>query len=281
MRLSLLVCGLLAALLASACSSTKSDIASSPDVPRLAFAPEYPPLVRFGDDGIPIRSRPFAGGLAGRTIVVNRLSDIDLRPGEVVLTFDDGPIPGRTETVLSALDNAGVKAMFLMVGQMAKSYPGLVRKVAARGHTIGTHTQDHANLGSLALPAAIGKIDTGIASVSAALAPGAGRAPKFFRFPYLSDTPALRAHLASRGIVVMDVDIDSKDYFPSTPDQVRQRTLERLGTRGSGIILFHDIHQRTAAMLPAFLADLRNKGYSVVRLVPGSGAAPVLVAAID
>ena len=47
-----------------------------------------------------------------------------------------------------------------------------------------------------------------------------------------------------------------------------QRTLARLDSRGSGIILFHDIHQRTVDMLPMFLAELDQRGYSVVRLVP-------------
>jgi peptidoglycan/xylan/chitin deacetylase (PgdA/CDA1 family) len=271
MRRSALTCALLALLLGAAgCSTTKP----ATEVPKLAFAAEDPPMLRFGPDGIPVRPPSFTGGLAGRTIVVNRISDIALRRGEVVLTFDDGPMPGKTEAILNALDTAGVKATFLVVGQMARSYPALVRKVASRGHTIGTHTQNHSNLRAMSLPAAMGQIEAGIKSVSAALIPGVERVAPFFRFPYLADTVALRSHLAAQGIVVMDVDIDSKDYFQSTPDQVRQRTLQRLAQRGSGIILFHDIHQRTATMLPALLADLRAKGYSVVRLVPGRGGTP-------
>lgn len=67
---------------------------------------------------------------------------------------------------------------------------------------------------------------------------------------------------------MLDVDIDSKDYYRDTPSVVAQRTISRLDARGSGIILFHDIHQRTVDMLPAFLDQLAQKGYSVVRLVP-------------
>jgi peptidoglycan/xylan/chitin deacetylase (PgdA/CDA1 family) len=68
--------------------------------------------------------------------------------------------------------------------------------------------------------------------------------------------------------VVLDVDIDSKDYFKDTPATVAARTISRLEARGSGIILFHDIHQRTVDMLPMFLDQLARRGYSVVRLVP-------------
>ncbi|HEV7291193.1 MAG TPA: hypothetical protein VGN79_02650, partial [Devosia sp.] len=70
---------------------------------------------------------------------------------------------------------------------------------------------------------------------------------------------------------VLDVDIDSKDYYKDTPEVVAARTLDRLEARGSGVILFHDIHERTVEMLPNFLEALADRGYSVVRLVPKNG----------
>jgi hypothetical protein len=69
-------------------------------------------------------------------------------------------------------------------------------------------------------------------------------------------------------MVVLDVDIDSKDYYKDTAEVIVARTMARLESRGSGIILFHDIHQRTVETLPLFLAQLQERGYSVVRLVP-------------
>lgn len=219
-------------------------------------------------------------GLAGRSVTVNSIADLRLRNHEVVLTFDDGPMPGRTENVLKVLDNAGVKATFMMVGQMARSYPALVREVAAHGHTIGTHTQNHANLTHMSATGAQAQIDGGIKSVSAALVPSLHGVAPFFRFPYLASTATLRRQLAARGIVVIDADIDSKDYFPSTPDQLRKRTMAGIEQRGSGIILMHDIHPRTAQMLPHLLADLRAKGYKVVRLVPGHRGREPLVSSL-
>lgn len=207
-------------------------------------------------------------GLAGRTLKVHSIADIRLARNEVVLTFDDGPVPGKTEAILAALDRHGVKATFLMVGRMAKNNPALVRKVAARGHAIGTHTQNHPNLASMSHDKALAEIAQGRQSVAAALIPTGMKAAPFFRFPYLSDTPALRRHLASKGVVVIDVNIDSKDYFVSTPDQVRARTVAAVKARGSGIILLHDLHQRTASMLPRLLDDLHASGFKVVNLQP-------------
>lgn len=219
------------------------------------------------------------GSLAGRTIRVSKPSDLILARNEVVLTFDDGPVPGKTPAILAALDRHRVKATFLMVGQMARSYPHLVREVSARGHTIGTHTQNHKNLGSVGFDAAVRDIEEGRRSVSAALGPSRNRDSGFFRFPYLSETSNLRSYLAGKGMVPIGVTVDSKDYFVSSPDQVRSRTLATLTARGSGIILFHDLHQRTVDMLPKFLDDLHARGFKVVHLVPGSRAGEELIVA--
>jgi peptidoglycan/xylan/chitin deacetylase (PgdA/CDA1 family) len=263
-------------LLAAACSTSRP----APETPPLAFAPERPAAGSFlKSPGSSLSSPAFSGSLAGRTIRVSRISDIRLGPKEVVLTFDDGPMPGKTPAILGTLDRFGVKATFLMVGQMARVHPAIARQVAARGHSVGTHTQNHANLRSRSFASAVKEIDEGRRSVSGALGPSSGRASVFFRFPYLADTAALRAHLAANGMVAIDSQVDSKDYFQSSPDQVRQRILSRLGSKGSGIILMHDIHQRTVTMLPGLLADLKARGFKVVHLVPGRAGGQLIASA--
>lgn len=206
------------------------------------------------------------GTLAGRTIAATTRSDIALNKGEVILTFDDGPRPGSTDGVLDALKLYGVNATFLMVGKMADAYPKIAQRVALSGNTIGTHTYDHANLANLGEEEAMADVRKGEVAVSNALRP-VDRAPSpFFRFPYLAQTQFLRTSMAIDHSIVLDVQIDSKDFYDSTPKQVLDRTLKLLDTRGSGIVLFHDIHARTVAMLPEFLQSLQDRGYSVVRL---------------
>ncbi|MBO6716398.1 MAG: polysaccharide deacetylase family protein [Rhizobiaceae bacterium] len=273
MRLFPALLAIAAALSLSACTTKPKE----PEAPKLAFAAEdRPDLSRQGD----VMSFPGPrGSLRGRNVRVSSVSDLILARGEVVLTFDDGPMPGKTKSILNALDSHGVKATFLMVGQMANAYPDLVREVAARGHTIGTHTQNHTNLASVSFDTAVSQIDQGRRSVAAALGPSRSRMAPFFRFPYLSSTSALQRHLAMQGIVVIDASVDSKDYFVSSPDQVRARTLAALEAKGSGIVLLHDIHSRTASMLPQFLSDLHARGFKVVHLVPSSRDAEALIVA--
>ncbi|SEQ43870.1 Peptidoglycan/xylan/chitin deacetylase, PgdA/CDA1 family [Devosia sp. YR412] len=217
----------------------------------------------------PMPERIFAtGNIGGRTLAVATTTDIILRPGEVVLTFDDGPRPHKTERILATLNDFGAKATFLMLGSAAQAHPKLAQTVAASGHTVGSHTFDHTDLSTLTSQAALDEIARGERAVQTALAGGGQTMAPFFRFPYLSQTGFLRTNLLQGNMVVLDVDIDSKDYYKDTPEVVVARTIVKLEARGSGVILFHDIHQRTVDMLPLFLAELKDKGYSVVRLVP-------------
>jgi len=137
-----------------------------------------------------------------------------LGPKEVVLTFDDGPMPWITHSILDPLDRFCTKATFFEVGQMALSHPAVVKDVLGRGHTLGTHTMTHHfNLPRMAEPAAIDEIERGFAAV--ATAAGAPIAP-FFRFTGLADSTALISYLRGRGIAAFTVDVVSNDsYIPT------------------------------------------------------------------
>ncbi|MGJ8527159.1 polysaccharide deacetylase family protein [Maritalea sp.] len=207
-------------------------------------------------------------GLRGRELSVEQQSDLQLASGEVIITFDDGPRPGKTDRILDILDDYGAQATFLMLGTAAQKHPGLVREVAKRGHTIGLHTHNHGDLTKLSLMAALAEIERGRKPLVAALSPINKAPAPFFRFPYLAQNTKLRRAVNNAGLVIMDVQIDSKDYYKASANEVLKRTLSRLDKQGKGIVLFHDIHQRTVEMLPDFLAALKTRGYKVVSLVP-------------
>src|SRR6202051_3543102 len=68
---------------------------------------------------------------------------LPLADHEVVLTFDDGPLPHNSNQILEILASQCVKATFSTTGQMAQSFPEAVRNLRDAGHTIGSHTQSH------------------------------------------------------------------------------------------------------------------------------------------
>src|SRR6202795_486449 len=95
---------------------------------------------------------------------------LPLRDHEVVLTFDDGPLPRNSNQVLDILASQCVKATFFEIGRMAKAYPEGVRKLAEAGHSIGTHSEDHPlTMNHMPIERVKPEIDDGIESVKAAL----------------------------------------------------------------------------------------------------------------
>jgi peptidoglycan/xylan/chitin deacetylase (PgdA/CDA1 family) len=223
-----------------------------------------------------------------RTIVVNPrvtpavgsedyAARLPLAPGEVVLTFDDGPRPPYTNRVLKALADQCLQATFFMLGRNANAYPEMARQVRAAGHTIGTHTQNHP-MHAMSPQRAVVEINTGIASVANALGSPRAIAP-FFRFPGLYRTGASENYLRSRGIMVWSIDIDSYDYRHSSVSFMLQRMLTNLERRHGGILLMHDIQPKTAQVLPTLLAELKRRGFRIVHVVPADqGVTPEMIA---
>jgi peptidoglycan-N-acetylglucosamine deacetylase len=198
-----------------------------------------------------------------------------LQKGEVVLTFDDGPHPTFTKQILAALAAQCTKATFFNVGEMVKQFPDVAKQVQAEGHTVGTHTWSHRNLGSLSLEGAKSEIESTIAAENAVLPNGV--AP-FFRFPYLSDPKRVREYLATRNIGVFSTDVDSFDWRTKAPDKIVDNVLKGLIKTDRGIILFHDIHEQTVKALPTVLKELKSHGFKVVHLVPKSQVEVVALA---
>lgn len=208
---------------------------------------------------------------------------LDLADREIVLTFDDGPVPGTTDRILDALAQECVKATFFLIGRNAAANPALARRELAEGHTIAHHSFSHPEktLRGLKPEAAKADLLKGMMAVDKAVygaaVEGAPRTP-FFRFPGFADTPALLATLDGMNVATFGADFWASDWKQMTPQAQLELTLSRLEDARRGILLFHDSRQQTVDMLPAFLRELKKRGYRIVHLVPGPGRAPTVAA---
>ena len=195
---------------------------------------------------------------------------LPLADHEVVITFDDGPSPKYTNRILDTLASECVKATFLMVGEMAKAHPADVRRVFAEGHTIGTHSFSHPFTFRKMNEQQAGKeIDDGIAAVQAALGNPKDVAP-FFRVPGFLTASPTEAALAARGLMTWSADFPADDWKTITSAEIVKRAMSRLEAKGRGILLLHDIHERTAEALPVILDELKKGGYRIVHVVPAT-----------
>lgn len=189
-----------------------------------------------------------------------------LRDKEVVLTFDDGPWPVNTPSVLKTLADECTTGIFFSIGKHATYYPEILKQVYAAGHTVGSHTWSHATLTNKKLTDDQKKeeIEKGFSAVKWALG-GVSPSP-FFRFPALQHPPEMVTYLGERNIAMFSCDLDSFDFKASKAQQVIDVTMKKLDKLGKGIILMHDFHKHTAEALPELLKRLKAGGYKVVAM---------------
>ncbi|MED5620647.1 polysaccharide deacetylase family protein [Ideonella sp. BN130291] len=186
----------------------------------------------------------------------------------VVLTFDDGPHRQYTEEVEAILKQYNVPAVFFQVGRNlgqvgADGKPALERgaQVAARlqadGFVLGNHSYTHAQLSKEtgdALKSQILYTDTLLKAVSPQRSP-------LFRFPYGARNAEGLGVVRDAQLRSVMWNIDSLDWADPVPRSIADRVLREVDKQGRGIILFHDIHERTLKALPLVLDRLVAEGY--------------------
>ncbi len=150
------------------------------------------------------------------------------------LTFDDGPDPRFTPLVLDALAELGVTATFYCVGRRALAWPELVRRIAAEGHDVGSHTMTHPDLSRLDPLQAIGNVRAGRRAVESAL----GAPVRRFRAPF--------GRLGASGKIALAVcrlehdgwDVDPEDWHPEAKMGEIAVVVAKAGP--DDVVLLHD-----------------------------------------
>jgi peptidoglycan/xylan/chitin deacetylase (PgdA/CDA1 family) len=153
----------------------------------------------------------------------------------VALTFDDGPDPASTPAFLEELDRLGWRATFFMLGTMARRAPSLVAEVAAAGHEIAVHGDEHRNM----LRRFPGAAAADIRRCRDTLAELGGAVPEWFRPPFgILSYGALRG--AKRlGLSTVLWTTWGRDWRKeATPESVTDDVLRRYVAGGT--VLLHD-----------------------------------------
>jgi peptidoglycan/xylan/chitin deacetylase (PgdA/CDA1 family) len=161
---------------------------------------------------------------------VRRLGDAS----SIALTFDDGPNPSITPELLDLLDRYQAKASFFLIGRNIRAFPGLVKEIVDRGHTIGNHTETHAALTFLSARS----ITEEIALCDEAIFEVTGKKSRLMRPPYGYRSPLLDGIIrrSGGGRVVM-WSATARDWKA----QLAARVIKHLrGIRGGDIVLLHD-----------------------------------------
>jgi peptidoglycan/xylan/chitin deacetylase (PgdA/CDA1 family) len=225
------------------------------------FAPVFAAEVR--SDETP----PAPLGL-GREFAPGRILSGETTRRVLHFTFDDGPDPRTTPSLLAALDNAGIKATFFFsackfrgLGAAAQRARELAVEVRRRGHGIGSHSVDHVRMRTMRPD----QLDAQLAESDRLFREIFGDKTFLFRPPWGSHSPALDARMAARADTLVMWNLGMADWVERPPQELADSFLRRLdraerehGQRG-GIVLMHDTHAWSIAALPLIVRALRER----------------------
>jgi peptidoglycan/xylan/chitin deacetylase (PgdA/CDA1 family) len=190
------------------------------------------------------------------------------------VTFDDGPSPSATESILDTLARHEAPAAFFMVGEHVRLFPEIARRVAGAGHEVGNHTQHHRKLHRLG-PRAIARE---LEEAHAVLIETSGRTPRTFRAPHGFRNPFVHAAARRLGYHTFGWSVGVWDTAKPGAEEIRRRVRAHLSP--GAIVLLHDgdgsdprgDRTQTAAALDGILRDARDAGYEfrpLGELIPG------------
>jgi peptidoglycan/xylan/chitin deacetylase (PgdA/CDA1 family) len=186
----------------------------------------------------------------------------------VALTFDDGPHPRWTASILEILAKNDAKATFFVVGHKAEAHPEVVRAIVQSGHSLGLHSYAHDRLFALRGGRRVrADLERGIAALERIT----GQRPLLFRPPIGHTNPTIARVADALDLVVVGWTIAGRDGIASTrPDDVTARV--RRDLRDGAIVLLHDAPERgerepaAVRALPAILDAIFAERLEVVPL---------------
>ncbi|GLZ00371.1 polysaccharide deacetylase family protein [Actinoplanes sp. NBRC 103695] len=186
--------------------------------------------------------------------------------GYVGLTYDDGPNPGNTNTLLTALRNNNVRATMFNVGQNAAANPGLVAAQVNAGMWVANHSYTHPHMLTLSQS----QMSSELSRTQSAIQNAGGGTPRLFRPPYGETNATLQSAASALGLRTVTWDVDSQDWNGASTDQIVQAA-SRL-TNGQ-LILMHDQYATTVAAIPRIAAGLNSRGLCAGMISPTTGRA--------
>ncbi len=181
--------------------------------------------------------------------------DCELMPC-LALTFDDGPDPATTPVIMDALEKAGAKATFFVIGRHIAGHEALLRRMQADGFDIGNHSWSHPDFTKLSPEQMLDQINkTQDAMKVASVTPA-----NIFRPPYGSQNEAVRQTLP---IPIILWNVDPRDWAEKDPHHIADIVVSQ--AKPGAIIVMHDSKPTTAAAASEFINRL-SQNYQLVTI---------------
>lgn len=219
---------------------------------------------------------------------VQNVTDSGLRgTGKIALTFDDGP-SAATDDILATLRAHGVKATFFVLGSRVSSRPGTMAEMQADGHVVANHSATHPRLGRKYQRDPDLLIDQ-VRTTHEAIVPFLQPTQRlYFRAPYgvwrsahaetLNADPELSKYIGpiywdvgGRNRTDEDGELVAAADWECWKDDISAEDcgdgyLREIRRLNGGVVLLHDLRQRTADMVAAMVPSLIAEGFTFITL---------------
>jgi peptidoglycan-N-acetylglucosamine deacetylase len=188
--------------------------------------------------------------------------------GHAVLTLDDGPDPDATPAVLDALDGAGARATFFVVGEHVRRHPELAREPVCRGNEIAVHGFTHRRQDRIPADESRADVLDGLAEVERV-----SRArPRWYRPPYGKLSGAAARACSEQEMEPVRWSAWGLDWEPLPAWRIAATVCRDLDD--GAIVLLHDAARYgprasaapTAAAIPRIATCARARGLRLVTL---------------
>jgi peptidoglycan/xylan/chitin deacetylase (PgdA/CDA1 family) len=180
----------------------------------------------------------------------------------IALTFDDGPVPGKTERILDILKQYEVKGAFFCIGKNAAENSAVVKRIHDEGHILGNHSFFHGKFFDLQTSDSILEELKNTDEVFTTII---GQRPKFFRPPYGVTNPMVANAIRKGKYITVGWTLRSFDTVTKDGNKLLDKLMKEK-IQGGDIVLFHDYSESMISILPEFIKHIRSRGFQLVSL---------------
>ena len=185
----------------------------------------------------------------------------------VALTFDDGPDPQVTPSILATLAGSGARATFFTIGRHLEKHRDIAARALREGHEIGNHSWMHSYFQNFyRTRRQSSDVDRSTRLIQEL---SGSAAEPLYRSPVGLKSPAIARVAHARKLTIVAWSLHSRDTLARDPAATAASVLSRI--MPGDIVLMHDGHERedahrgiAAAALPSILRGLRERGLSCV-----------------
>ena len=182
----------------------------------------------------------------------------------IALTFDDGPGSRTTPELLDFLKEHNVKATFFVIGINAKKHKDILARMAAEGHVVGNHSDQHKNLKNLG---SVEEIKNAVSECNEIIKEATGAYPVLLRPPGGSTNALVKQACKEMGMSIILWRVDTLDWKSRDKDKILEVAFDKnspYSIRDGAIVLMHDIYPTTVAAAKEMILRLESEGYTFV-----------------